>query len=98
MKEFAVLLLLSCRQYSRALDLLSDSIYTELNYFFLELCLENQLVTVCEDIATDLEETEEASDEKSTRSVFRHSGKNSTVISSALETKIKNNYEKLQVF
>lgn len=98
MKEFAVLLLLSCRQYSRALHLLSDSIYTELNYFFLELCLENKLLTVCEDIATELEETEEENDEKSTLSVFRHSGKNSTVISAALEAKIKNNYGKLQVF
>ena len=75
--------------------MLSGSVYAELGYFFLELCLENQLVTVCEHLTPEIEEM---NDEKSKASVFRYSGKNSTVITSMLETKIKENYKKLQVF
>ena len=53
------------------------------------------LVTVCEHLTPEIEEM---NDEKSKASVFRYSGKNSTVITSMLETKIKENYKKLQVF
>lgn len=45
-QEFAILLLISCKQYAKALELTSHSIYSELNYFFLEICIENKMVNV----------------------------------------------------
>jgi hypothetical protein len=43
-KEFAILLLLSCKQYSKVLELLCELSYPELSFYYTKLCLEKQLI------------------------------------------------------
>ena len=40
------MLLLSCRQYWKAIEILSETAYWELSYFFLKYCIQNEIINL----------------------------------------------------
>lgn len=50
-------MLISCKQYARAIEILTETEFYELTHYFLQFCLRNQLIEI------EIKSTEEAAHE-----------------------------------
>ncbi len=93
LQEFAILLLLNGKQYAKVLELLNTTVYSELNNFFLEICIENKLITVGDEVAMPKIAAEET--ETNTSNSFN---KSSNCISENLAAKIVEDFNRKTFF
>lgn len=87
------MLLLNGKQYAKVLELLNTTVYSELNHFFLEICIENKLVTVGDEVAMPKIVAEEM--ETNTSNSFN---KSSNCISEKLAAKIVEDFNRKTFF
>ena len=107
-KEFATLLMLSCKQYVRALEILSETDHYELAYYFMHFCLKNNLIEVKtltsssssndQDIAESTESKDPRDHQPTKRAVKANLSNSSRFLLKEHEEKIEKNYSRVQKF
>lgn len=101
LKELAILLLLSCKNYWKVLDALSDTNYIQLTYLFMKYLVEKDLISLGEQFPVNLKrEVENEDDENENENEDSFLNSISTNLDSinqkTIAAKIVNNYLSLK--
>ena len=94
------MLLISCKQYARAIEILTETEFYELTHYFLQFCLKNNLIEIKPNEEPDSSQSNEKTPlnetpRTKTAKKIRDVGGTQKHLSQYIHDKIENNYIRL---